>query len=79
MHNVLIVLFFSCFQHDGLSKVQCAGFAVSICGSLCYAGARMWAAQESSMASSDLAMSMDDKVSDDPEDSTEVPNENFNS
>lgn len=79
MHNVVIVAFFSLFQHDALSKMQFAGFAVSICGSLCYAGARLWTAEKSSTATSTLSKSIvEDEVSTDAEDSTEVPNENEN-
>jgi len=76
MHNVVIVLFFTLFQHDALSKMQCAGFAVSVCGSLCYAAARQ---RESSTAASGLLKSMADDASEDPEDSTEVPDEHDNS
>jgi len=75
MHNVVIVLFFSLFQHDALSKTQCLGFAVSTLGSLCYAGSRLWTAQESSTATSSLLKSVEDEVSEDLEDSTEVPDE----
>jgi len=73
MHNVVIVLFFALFQHDVLSNLQYVGFAVSICGSLCYAMAKLWTAPEAPSQSSEV------NGSEDPEDSTEVPGENENS